>query len=145
MNDTDTSLATLVAEELAAAMQRNKIKFNSCEVRACGHVGIEFSHVAHATVLVAKGVATGGPGSLDDRAQCGTLTGIDLAEAGVPVTDDRMQAALDTGWVWAVLPVVTVSERDYRSVRWAATVDMTMADAMELAVNLNRAAQGGVR
>lgn len=143
MSETDTGLATLVAEELAAAMQRNKIKFNSCEVRACGHVGIEFTHVAYATVLVAKGVATGGPGSLDDRAQCGTLTGAELAEAGVPATDQRMQTALDTGWVWSVLPVVTVGERGYRSIRWAANVDMTVADAMEMAVNLNRVAQGG--
>ncbi len=131
--------ANIAAEELARALELCGIGAMEVIGESNGDVAVAFPSLADAealmTLAVPQSTATG---SLYDRATASCLTLSAFADLGTPLTDESVEHAVLSGWVWTIHPAMRG-----RRMGWHVSVDIPAADANQVTANLNALSLGG--
>lgn len=127
------TLATVAAEELAAALECLGINHLGCYVASDGDVSVAFTDIRDAETMVSLGVPSDHTsGTLYDRAAASCITLAELGATGDPNDGDVMDA-IEAGWSWTIHPNMIGRRMD-----WHVSVDMSAADACLVAGHLNK-------
>jgi len=133
-------LAMLTAEELLLAMEQLDIDVMNCGFSDTDReVTVAFGGIRDAERAVSLGVPYNPePGGFYDRATASCLTLTGLGGQDTEPTEAEIDDALDRGWLWTVHPDLSGS-----GMAWHVSVDLSSADAQQLAANLNAARLAG--